>query len=109
MRVLDLTTIPTKQVTHFQSAAFAISGLGSTAEGHFAVAHLGPEGVIGRHPAVTAQLLVVLQGEATVSGSSDEPIAIGPGQAAVWEAGEQHETRTGSGLLALIVEGDLEL
>ena len=101
--------MPTREVTHFQSAAFAISGLGSAAESHFAVAHLGPQGVIGRHPAVTPQMLVVLEGEAVVSGASSEPIAIGPRQAAVWDAGEQHETRTEAGVLALILEGDLEL
>ena len=108
MRILDLTTY-TKHETRFQSTAFAISGLGAATECHIATARLGPNGIIGRHPATTSQMLVVLHGEAVVSGSTNEATTIGPGQAVVWDAGEQHETRTSSGLLALIVEGSLEL
>jgi quercetin dioxygenase-like cupin family protein len=109
VRVLDLTTIPAKHMTHFQSKDFAIAGVGSTAASHVAVARLGPGGSIGRHPAATAQMLVVLQGEAWVSGSGEDTLLIGPGQAVVWEDGEQHETRTELGLLALIIEGDVKL
>ena len=68
--------------------------------------------MIGRHPAAGRQLLVVLEGDATVSGGSEgdgDPVAIGPGQAAVWEPYEPHETRTTGGLTALVVEGELEL
>ena len=32
-----------------------------------------------------------------------------PGQAAVWEPDESHETRSEHGLTALIVEGDLDI
>ena len=109
MRVLDLTTIPAKYVTDFQSKDFAIAGVGSAAASQFAVARLGPSGTIGRHPAATTQMLVVLQGEALVSGSGDDTLLVGPGHAVVWDDGEQHETRTELGLLALIIEGDLKL
>ena len=41
-----------------------------------------------------------------MSGSSgvDEPIEAG--EAAFWQAGEEHETKTEAGLTALIIEGD---
>jgi hypothetical protein len=34
---------------------------------------------------------------------------LGPGQAAVWEPGEVHETRSAGGMAAMIVEGDLDI
>ena len=34
---------------------------------------------------------------------------LGAGQAAVWEPGELHETRSAGGVSALIVEGDLDI
>ena len=65
--------------------------------------------MIGRHPAAARQLLVVLSGDATVSGRDEEAIEIGPGQAVVWEPGESHETRSQRGLLGFLVEGDLDV
>ena len=54
----------------------------------------------------------MLTGDAVVSGGSDGsdgPVTIGPGQAAVWEPYEPHETRTTEGLTALVLEGELDL
>ena len=69
------------------------------------VAYLAPGGVIGRHPATQDQLLVVVEGTGTVAGGDNRPVPIRQGQAAFWHAGEQHETRTESGLTAVIIEG----
>ena len=60
-------------------------------------------------PAAGTQLLVVVDGDAVVSGSDGVARSIGPGEAAVWEVGEPHETRTERGLLALVVEGDVDV
>ena len=68
-----------------------------------------PRGVIGRHPAAGRQLLAVVSGDATVSGHDGVAVEIGPGQAAVWEPNEPHETRSEHGLTALVVEGDLDI
>ena len=46
---------------------------------------------------------------ATVSGHDGVAVEIGPGQAAVWEPNEPHETRSEHGLTALVVEGDLDI
>nr|WP_301539072.1 cupin domain-containing protein [Nocardioides sp. zg-1230] len=70
---------------------------------------LTPGGTIGRHPAAGRQLLVVLSGEAEVSGAERAVRRLGPGQAAVWEPGELHETRSPTGMSAMIVEGDLDI
>ncbi len=109
MRILDLSSAPRRPVEAHASVGFSIAAIGITAETHLVAVSLRPGGVIGRHPAAGRQLLVVLTGDAVVSGSDGEAVAIGPGQAAVWEPGEPHETRSVTGVSALVVEGDLDL
>lgn len=83
-----------------------IAPLGRLGAAQATVARLAARGVIGRHDAVGAQLLAVLEGTAIVSGADGTEHEIGPGRAAIWDAGESHETRTTTGLVALILEGD---
>jgi quercetin dioxygenase-like cupin family protein len=107
MRVLDLGTVPGHPIAQFESQAFTVAPIASGGETQLVAARLGPGGVIGRHPAVGRQLLLVLEGQAIVSGDAGGSAVLEPGQAAVWEPGENHETRTNQGVLALIVEGDV--
>lgn len=109
MRILDLSAAAHRPVEAHGSTGFSIGAIGLTAESHLVTVTLRPGGVVGRHPAAGRQLLVVLEGDAHVSGSHGEPVTITPGQAAVWEPHELHETRTTSGLLALVIEGDVDL
>ena len=67
---------------------------------------LGPGGVLGRHPAASAQLFCVVEGEGEFSDADGIPVTIGVGQAVLWEAGEVHETTTRTGLTAIIFEVD---
>ena len=53
-----------------------------------------PAAIIGRHPAGGRQLLVVLSGEAEVAGAEGTVRRLAAGEAAVWEPGEVHETRS---------------
>jgi hypothetical protein len=48
----------------------------------------------------------VLEGSGEVSGADGVAQPIGPGEAVFWEAGEEHETTSATGLTALILEGD---
>ena len=66
---------------------------------------LDPGGVIGRHPATVPQILAVVEGTGWVSGPDGVEHEIGPGDAAFWDTGEEHETRTESGLTAIVIEG----
>jgi quercetin dioxygenase-like cupin family protein len=109
MGILDLTSGQSTPVSTFGSRAFSVAGLLRSDDAHMATVRLGPGGIIGRHPTVTMQLLVVLKGEATVSGEDDRAVTVGPGNAALWQPGEHHETRTASGLVALVIEGELRL
>ncbi|HVM57895.1 MAG TPA: cupin domain-containing protein [Gaiellaceae bacterium] len=70
-----------------------------------AIFRIAPGGRIARHPAAAPQLLAVLEGSGVVSGGDgvEEPIAAG--EAVVWAEGEEHETRSDAGLVALVLEG----
>lgn len=109
MRLLDLDSIPARAVPSFGSTGFTIGGVGpqGVIAGH-AVATLTTDGVIGMHEAIAQQVLVVLRGGVECHGDGD-PVRLGPAQAIVFDAGEQHETRALLDSLLLIVEGDLEL
>lgn len=109
MRVLQIDALPAHPISHFDSHAFTVAPIASGGETHVVAARLGPGGVIGRHPAVGRQILVVLDGQAVVSGDNGATAVLNRGQAAVWEPGEHHETRTDHGVLALIVEGALTI
>jgi quercetin dioxygenase-like cupin family protein len=109
VRVVDLTGLPGRPVDAHGSRGFSVGAFGLSADAHLVAVTLDPGGVIGRHPAVGRQLLVVLAGEAEVSGSDGVARRLRVGEAAVWEPGELHETRSPDGLSAMIVEGDLDL
>ena len=74
------------------------------------IVHLPPEGMIGRHPAVSQQLLAVVAGSGWVSGSdSGVRRSIRAGYGALWEAGESHEAGTDVGLTAVSIQGTFEV
>jgi quercetin dioxygenase-like cupin family protein len=50
-----------------------------------------------------------MHGTGIVSNEERQEATLGPGQAVLWEAGEEHETNTARGMVALIIEGDLKL
>ena len=76
------------------------------AAGQLVTIRLEPGGVLGRHEAVANQLLLVTAGSGTVIGGDGAAEEIEVGQAAVWIAGESHETRAGpGGLTAVVLEG----
>ena len=68
------------------------------------VLDLAAGGEIGRHPAPSEQLLVVLSGAGTVSGADGEWRSIRTGQAVVWSRGEEHGARAGEPMRLLVVE-----
>jgi quercetin dioxygenase-like cupin family protein len=109
VRVLRLAALAHRPIEAHGSRGFAIGAFGLTAEASLVTVSLRPGGVIGRHAADARQLLVVLTGDAVVAGSDRVAHALGPGEAAVWEPGEDHETRSDGGLTALMVQGDLDL
>lgn len=76
-----------------------------TQEAFVRCVYLGPGGVVGFHPASENQLFLVVEGRGLVRGQSEEFVLIVQGQAALWTSGEWHESRTDTGMVALIIEG----
>lgn len=71
---------------------------------HVAFIYLEAGGLFGRHPSVGEQLLLLIEGTAEVSGDNGEATSIAAGYGAYWHAGEWHETRTATGLVAFVIE-----
>jgi redox-sensitive bicupin YhaK (pirin superfamily) len=103
MRIVEVSAAQPRTIKTFGSRGFTIGTL--CADAHVAAATLEPDGTIGRHPAVVDQCLLVIEGRASVSGADGSAVAIEAGQAALWIAGEDHETRTDDGVRVLIIEG----
>ncbi|MGY1701767.1 cupin domain-containing protein [Geodermatophilus sp. SYSU D00766] len=68
------------------------------------VVRLAPGGSIGRHPTRLWQLFLVVEGGGWVSGADGARRAVGAGEAALWEPGEEHASGTDDGLLAVVVQ-----
>lgn len=68
-------------------------------------AQLPAGGCIGRHRAASSQLLLVVAGQALVSGDSGVQRTVCAGEGAYWTAGEEHETRSKDGMMAFVLEG----
>jgi quercetin dioxygenase-like cupin family protein len=109
VRVLDLRAVAHRPIEAHGSRGFEIGAFAVAADTSMVMVRLRAGGVIGRHPAAGRQLLVVVEGDARVRGGDGPVVDLGPGEAAVWEPGEPHETRTTDGLVAMVVEGDLDV
>lgn len=66
--------------------------------------HLGPNGRYGSGPTPVNRLMLVVAGGGEVSDGQAAPVAITPGRAAYWTAGEHHHTTSPEGLIAVILE-----
>ncbi|MBI5653306.1 MAG: cupin [Chloroflexi bacterium] len=67
--------------------------------------YLDAGGVIGNHPTTNTQLFLVVDGAGWVRGESGAMQPIATGQAALWDAGEWHESRADQGMIAIVIEG----
>lgn len=96
----------TRPINQFESINASITHLtGTIDEGFVVCIRVEPNGIIGRHPTVYNQLFLVVEGEGQVSGSDGVWHDISAGQAAFWSPGESHETRSKTGLTAIVIEG----
>jgi quercetin dioxygenase-like cupin family protein len=75
-------------------------------EAHVVVIEVEAGGLVGRHPAASAQLFVVVRGSGWVSGADSLRRQISAGEAVLWEAGEEHESGSDEGMTVLVVEAD---
>lgn len=99
-------------ITQFGSERVAITGIARVAHGEargdvqIGCMRLEPGGCVGAHQATTRQLFLVVRGAGWVRGPEAERTPIAADQAAYWEPGEEHESGSESGMVALVIEGD---
>ncbi|MGD6816765.1 cupin [Metabacillus sp. 84] len=68
--------------------------------------HLEANGRIGYHQAAVPQLLLIVNGEGWVRGESEEYTHVQNGEAVLWDKDEWHETKTDTGLMAIVIESE---
>lgn len=109
MRIIQL---PAREISRFGSSGVDMDFLPQVLDAERTTVHIArivAGGRLGEHPAVVLQIFAVLAGEGLVTskgvaGGADERWEIEPGQAAIWEPGEIHETTATTDLLAVIIE-----
>lgn len=109
MRIVEFGPDRGAEVTRFGATGVrGVPLVRSTELGRYAVTvlHLAPGGSVGRHEARVDQLFAVVSGAGWVSGADGERRAVQAGQAAVFDADEEHDAGTEGGLVAVVVESD---
>lgn len=72
---------------------------------HIGCMYLEENGIIGYHQAEVPQLLLILNGVGYVRNEK-EFFKVKPGDAVFWKKDEWHETKTDTGLTAIVIESD---
>jgi quercetin dioxygenase-like cupin family protein len=109
VELVDLQQTRGRSVEQFASIGFTVSRVGRVHDGRLACLRLEPGGRIGRHPAGGRQMLILVSGDATVSGDDGVEVALTPGQAVIWAPDEGHETISAEGMVAFVVEGSIDV
>ncbi len=68
--------------------------------------YIAAGGNLGRHPASSPQLFLVVAGEGWVSGADGVRMPIRAGEAAFWEPGEGHESGSERGMTVMVLEAE---
>ena len=107
MKIYRFDATVGQKIDVFDSVNFVLSKVAHlTAETRVSCAYLGADGKIGYHQAVVDQLLLIVRGEGWVRGEAEERIPVAVGHAIYWTHGEWHETTTGTGLMAIVIESE---
>ncbi|MFC7371895.1 cupin domain-containing protein [Fictibacillus iocasae] len=105
MNIYRFDSASGKRISKFDSN-FIMSRIAKTGvNAHIGCMHLDAGGIVGYHEAVIPQLLVVVGGEGVVRTENEEK-TVKAGDAVFWQKGEGHETRTDSGLTAIVIESE---
>jgi mannose-6-phosphate isomerase-like protein (cupin superfamily) len=105
VRLIDFRAPRAQAVDQYGSRAAAFARIATTyGKGHLGCMYVGPGGGLGRHPAPCPQLFCVVDGAGTVTGDDGVPRVIQSGQAALFDAGEDHQSSTTDGMVVLVLE-----
>lgn len=111
---MHIIQLPAREISRFGSTGVDMDFLPQVLDAGRTTVHIArivAGGRLGEHPATSLQVFAVLAGEGLVTskgtaGDTDERWEIQPGQAAIWEPGEIHETTATTDLLAAIIEAN---
>lgn len=94
------------EITKFDSD-FVMSRIARTTNAtHIGFMYIEQNGIIGYHQATLPQLLLIVSGQGFVRGESEKYFKVQPGDAVFWAKGEWHETKTDSGITAVVIESE---
>ncbi|KIL34183.1 hypothetical protein SD71_21185 [Cohnella kolymensis] len=106
MKILQNDRIKAKEITAFNSRNLLMNRIIiSYDEIHIGCMFIGADGIVGYHQATTEQLFLIVEGEGWVKGEDGEEIFVTAGFAALWDAGEWHESKSEKGMTAIVIEG----
>lgn len=95
------------QINNYQSIDAFYTKIMKTAEpANIGFMYIEPGGVVGMHEAPVPQLFIVVHGEGWVCGGDQEKVFIKTGEGVLWQTGEAHESRSDSGLTALVIQSE---
>lgn len=107
MRIFRFDAAVGRPLTEFGSNDVVITPIMRTkVRMQASVMHLQPGGVVAYHPATVPQLFMIVQGEGWVRGEEPERTPIATGQASFWTPGENHESGSETGMIAVVLEGE---
>jgi quercetin dioxygenase-like cupin family protein len=108
VRIYSFGAADGRPISQYGSERLTITGIVRVAGGDVQVGcmHLEPGGRVGAHQATPRQLFLVVRGTGWVRGPELEQTPIVADQAAFWEDGEEHESGSETGMVALVIESD---
>ncbi|WP_010677279.1 cupin domain-containing protein [Bacillus timonensis] len=95
-----------KQISHFDSDFIMSRILQTSKPANIGCMHLGKNGIVGYHQATVPQLFLVVGGEGHVRSDKEGYIKVESGDAVFWDKDEWHETKTETGLMAIVIESE---
>lgn len=105
---MDVITLDVaREVTEFGSHGARWTPIAASGgECHVGQMQLAAGSVLGMHPTAIDQVFFVVQGEGWTRVEGQEAVAIVAGQAAVWRAGEHHESGTEVGMTVILIQAE---
>lgn len=107
VRFMRRVVVENKRVDAFGSTGVASAALARVGEVEGAaidVLTFAPGGRLGRHPTRLWQLFSLVSGAGWASGSGGVEERLVPGDAVLWEPGEEHGSGTDEGMVAVVIQ-----
>ena len=95
-----------EDIEAYGSVSARVNHVTSRTELFTACIRLRAGGRLGMHEAAMDQLFLVMAGEGEIRDAEDTVVPVRAGHAVWWQPGEMHETRSATGLSAMVLEGE---